>query len=250
VPEGSADYISYDVQYANRLMNTYVEMAKSAALRAEVGQQLGWSQLPAVAAVAVPDTELIRLTVEAPSASAAVQAADAVAQALVARVRAQETAAGAAAAAATRLRLSDLQADLARDQEEYQRLVSEAPESPARLLTLQRTIASKQAVCEALLRQLQQALLRQSLRADAISLAEPAILPHAPVRPRVALNLALGLMVALAGGIGVAFLIEGLSPPVEGRQAGAGQLRRPLPAGADRRSGPAPAGQAHAQDGA
>jgi non-specific protein-tyrosine kinase len=53
-------------------------------------------------------------------------------------------------------------------------------------------------------------LIREVIRPDAVSVIEPAIEPLAPSAPRKALNIALGSLVGLVGGVGLAFLFENL----------------------------------------
>jgi non-specific protein-tyrosine kinase len=52
--------------------------------------------------------------------------------------------------------------------------------------------------------------MRQGLRDPALSVIEPAIVPEFPAQPRAELNIALGFLVGLFGGLGLGFLLENL----------------------------------------
>lgn len=54
----------------------------------------------------------------------------------------------------------------------------------------------------------------QQLRDNNVSLAEPAIAPSKPSKPRILLNVALSAVVGIAGGVGLAFLFESLDPAI------------------------------------
>jgi len=57
---------------------------------------------------------------------------------------------------------------------------------------------------------LAETLVREVIRANTLAVVEPAVTPRAPSKPRKALNIGLGFMVGLAGGVGLAFLFENL----------------------------------------
>jgi capsular exopolysaccharide synthesis family protein len=68
----------------------------------------------------------------------------------------------------------------------------------------------KEKTYETLLEQYERNRLREAVLANALSIIEPAYPPPAPAKPRRQLNIALGLVVGLAGGVGLAFLLESL----------------------------------------
>ncbi len=61
---GSPDFVEYDLNYTDRIMGTYVEIASSSSMRAVLRERLGVDALPAIAVEVVPDTELLAITVE------------------------------------------------------------------------------------------------------------------------------------------------------------------------------------------
>jgi capsular polysaccharide biosynthesis protein len=58
---GSSSYVDFNIWYADRLMNTYAELAKSATVRDELKQKLNLSQDPKVTISVVPSSEIINI---------------------------------------------------------------------------------------------------------------------------------------------------------------------------------------------
>jgi succinoglycan biosynthesis transport protein ExoP len=138
---GSADWVDYDIMYTDRLMNTYIKIATSRPVLGELVRRLGLGKPPQIEVEILPDTELFQITVEDPNPIVAREAANALAEILVARSEELYT--------GKRVR-------------------------------------------------------------DFVSVIEPAFAPSAPSKPPTKRNIALGFMVGLAGGIGLAFLFENL----------------------------------------
>ncbi len=65
-----------------------------------------------------------------------------------------------------------------------------------------------------LLSQLQLAQVDEATRAASVTIAEPAAVPVRPSRPRLSLNLGMGLVAGLLGGIALAFIFERLDPAI------------------------------------
>jgi len=61
-----------------------------------------------------------------------------------------------------------------------------------------------------LLEQYEQARLREAMQANMLSIVEPAVAPRTPSKPRKELNIALGFVAGLVGGICLSFLFENL----------------------------------------
>jgi succinoglycan biosynthesis transport protein ExoP len=68
----------------------------------------------------------------------------------------------------------------------------------------------KQEIYATTLDQYEQTRLREALRANSISTTDPAVPPLSPSKPRKVLNIALGFLIGLFGGVGLAFLFENL----------------------------------------
>jgi polysaccharide biosynthesis transport protein len=73
---------------------------------------------------------------------------------------------------------------------------------------LKRDVDTNKQLYEGLLQRLKEAGVSSALRASSIRVVDPAVPPVNPVKPRVALNLAFGLLLGLAAGLGLAFVQE------------------------------------------
>jgi capsular exopolysaccharide synthesis family protein len=59
---GSQSYVEYNIWYADRLMNTYADLATSSAIWEDLKQELGLSENPDISVGVVPSSELIKIT--------------------------------------------------------------------------------------------------------------------------------------------------------------------------------------------
>lgn len=82
---GSRDYVEYELSYSDRIINTYVKLATSGSVLDELQNRLDIpeSQLPAITAKAITDTELLELTVQSPDPKLAQNAANVLADILM-----------------------------------------------------------------------------------------------------------------------------------------------------------------------
>ena len=65
-----------------------------------------------------------------------------------------------------------------------------------------------------MLEQYEQNRLKDALREKSISIVEPAIPPLLPSSPRTVLNIILGFLVSVLGGVGLTFLFENLDSTI------------------------------------
>jgi non-specific protein-tyrosine kinase len=226
---------SADYYYADRLINTYTEIATSKPVLEELDKRLGLSTPPLITVEPIASTELIRITVEDPDPSLAALAANALAEILAAQ--SSELYAGGVRTTSQILadQLAQVEDELRQAQTEYERLVAQTAETPLpaytpvatdtaeyeglaaltaedtqRINELNRTIALKQSLYATLLQQYEAARTTEEIRSNALSIIDPASIPTSPIKPRKVLNIALGSMVGLMGGVGLAFLFENL----------------------------------------
>lgn len=82
---GSPENVRYEVIYADRLMNTYRRMTDSSVFQQELREHLGQTELPVVAIGVLPNTELMRISASSPDPVLARDAANKVADMLVAQ---------------------------------------------------------------------------------------------------------------------------------------------------------------------
>lgn len=145
---GSVDFIEYDLNYADRLMNTYLNLATTRPIVQQLAQRLDLSEpLGEVAELfelEIPaNTELIRVTAQHPNPERAAAIANTLSAILI---------------------------------EENERVYTGEDRAYA----------------------------------YRVAVVESAIPPESPATPNLGLNLALGLLLGTAGGLGLAFLFENL----------------------------------------
>ncbi|HKV63398.1 MAG TPA: polysaccharide biosynthesis tyrosine autokinase [Candidatus Acidoferrum sp.] len=80
---------------------------------------------------------------------------------------------------------------------------------------LKREAEANKTLYEGLMTKLKETAISQGLRSSNIRVVDPAMIPSSPARPAKARNLALGLVVGLVGGIGLALLREYLDNTVK-----------------------------------
>ncbi len=104
---------------------------------------------------------------------------------------------------------------LAQALEDQKKEVNQVAERSIQYNILKRAVDTDRQLYEALLQRLKESQVSESLKASNISIVEPAEVPKAPVKPRILLNLALGFILGLGGGIGLAFFLDYLDKTVK-----------------------------------
>jgi capsular exopolysaccharide synthesis family protein len=199
-----------DYIYAERLMNTYVEIITSNPVEEEVKKHLGLDSLPPVWVEVVPDTELIRITAEGPDPFLARDVANALANVLQSESQAFYTGGGKSAHEILSELLAQADNELTLAQSERDAAMNDVPEDTDRLEALSRTVELKEQTFALLLLQYENVRLTEAMRANTISLVEPASRPWAPSKPRKKVNILLGAVIGLSAGLGLALVFENI----------------------------------------
>ncbi|MHB8882364.1 MAG: GumC family protein [Thermodesulfovibrionales bacterium] len=113
--------------------------------------------------------------------------------------------------------------ELARSNEaSFRRLLSEAKgeamivnEKAMEYAVINREVETNRQLYDALIKKIKEHSITEQTQTVNVLIVEKAELPTAPVKPRKALNLLLGLIVGLFGGIGMAFFVEYLDHTVK-----------------------------------
>lgn len=92
--------------------------------------------------------------------------------------------------------------------EQVKREAMDLNEKEIQYSVLQRETTSNQQLFDVVLRRVKETSLSGGLETNNIHIVEEAKVPTRPIRPRVPLNIALGLVVGLMLGIGLAFFVE------------------------------------------
>lgn len=92
--------------------------------------------------------------------------------------------------------------------DEFQNEALEINKNELQYSILQRNVTTNQSLYDTLLAKLKETDITENFDVSNIRIAEDAVLPVAPVKPRKKLNVLLGLILGLMGGIGLAFFLE------------------------------------------
>lgn len=206
----SGSITSYDYLYADRLMNTYIKLATTIPVLDELQKKLGLSELPEINVKSISDTELIQLTVQHHNPEMAALAANTLAGILIAQSQELYTGSEESSLEILSKQVTTMEQEVNLARVEYTDLAVKNPQDTEAIQRAKEMLELKQRLYSTVLEQYEQTRLNESLRANMISIVEPANIPNSPAQPRKALNIALGFMVGLIVGVGLAFLIESI----------------------------------------
>lgn len=204
---GSVNYSDY--MYADRLMNTYTQIATSRPVLDELMAELSLTEPPEIKAEIIPNTELIKITAEDTDPAMAAKIANTLANVLVTQNSKLFIGGGRSTTNVLEEQLNLVQQDLQKAQQTYENLLIQTP-IPESLDTTKQLLQLKQSNYASLLSQYEQARFREEIQASMITIFETAVIPETPTRPNVLLNMVLAFVVGLAGGLGLALVFENL----------------------------------------
>jgi succinoglycan biosynthesis transport protein ExoP len=207
---GSPEFVQYDVTYADRLMNTYAQMAQSRPLLQQLAAQLNLMSPPNVSVSVVPETELMELTATSADPAQARDIANALAALLIKEIQTTSQGNSQTIIGLLNTQMQEAQTELDQARSQYAQLAAQYPQTDERVLSANQVVQLKQQVYATLLGQYENARSSQSVTADSLSVIDPASLPSSPSSPNVSLNLSLGVIVGLAIGLGLAFALENM----------------------------------------
>jgi capsular polysaccharide biosynthesis protein len=244
---GSIEYVDY--MYAERLMNTCVEILRSRPALEETIQRLDLGVEPKVLVrqikvEALSETELIRITVEDGNPWRARDIANTLGALLVEQSQSLYSGGSKSAREILEEQIEVIESNLEQDRASLETLMTRAGSTEAETDSLSNKIALEEETYGMLLSQYEQARVDEAMRANSISVVEAAVEPEAPSSPNKGLNIMLGALVGLAGGTGLAFLLENLDAAFgvprlsslrksEQGKASAEKDREPIPASID-----------------
>lgn len=205
---GSVDFLQYDLTYTDRLMNTYTHLATTTPVLDELADRLGSPAELNVSVEPIEDTELLVVSAEHPDPLVARNAAAALADILIDRIRQAGSGRDDSALQILRQQLSEVEADLEEARADFTQLASLYADTDERVTVANRTLMLTEQIYATLLDQYEKARIGEVIRADQLSLVEPASLPDKPSSPNVPLNLGLAAMIGLAVGIALAAVFE------------------------------------------
>lgn len=233
VTSGSLDYITRDSAYADRLINTYASIGRSQAVLQQLVDQLQLPAPPRITVTAPANSELMRISAEDSDPDGAARIANAAADILVGQAR-EDFDLAQSAQTALRDQLALSQEALYQARLKYETLSAQPLANPEELAAARADLDVKQQAFTSLLSQYDRARITALTRSDTITVVDPAVPPESPSKPNAILNLSLGLLAGLIGGVGLAFLFENVDDrlhTVRGiRQATGGPILALIPA--------------------
>lgn len=215
---GSADYLQYDVRYAERLMNTYANVATSQPVLAELARQMSLAEPPKATVTMITNTELLQVTVEDRDPARARDAANLLSGILIAEAKARYGELSTAARDTLTAQLALSETELKQAQQAFEAALSADYPDAEQIQILRDTLTLREARYTTLLAQYERVRVLVELQAPSISVLEPATLPDAPSQPQALLILGLAGLLGLAGGLGLAFLFEALDSRVYSKE--------------------------------
>jgi uncharacterized protein involved in exopolysaccharide biosynthesis len=204
----SANYT--EQMYTAQLKNTLLGVATSDRVLEELAQRLDLDEAPKVGLELLGNSELMRLTVVHPDPRLAQEAANIIAEILIDLNRELYVEVEVATQEILLQQLAQAKHEVTQAREDYQAAIVQFPDDSAIILAAGRAWESKQETYDRLLGQYQQSRVQEVLKASALSVYDPADLPDTAAGLPKALHVALGAMVGLTAGAGLAFLFEKL----------------------------------------
>ena len=214
VAQPTSDVVSYsDLNYGQRLIETYVQILKSCPFLTETSSRLVLG-LPAedlaelIGVEAIPGTELIRISANNHNPQQAALIVNILGDLLIEQGQKIYTGEGKDARQILLDQLAYVERQLAEDR------AALAFGNSAEVSSLAPKIRAEEETYSMLLSQYEKARLEAVLRANSISIVESAVAPALPSKPNVKLNLVLAAVTGLLAGLGLAFLFESLTPTI------------------------------------
>ena len=199
-----------DFTYANQLKNTFLKIATSDLVLDEVAQKLGLDEPPELRMENLGNSELMRLTVKHQSPRLAQQAANTAAEILMDLHGELYVQAESTAREALNEQLARAEVELNEARREYESVSAQFPDDLDLIQEAASELELKRQTYSSLWERNSEAQIREALRADAFSVFEPAEVPENPSGLAKELSVALGFMLGLTAGVGLAFLFENL----------------------------------------
>ncbi|MEM7131341.1 MAG: polysaccharide biosynthesis tyrosine autokinase [Chloroflexota bacterium] len=200
-----------DINYTERLMNTYSQIVRSGNVRRQLRTELALTELPSLAVEKIVNTELMRIQVEAKDPNLASTTANKAAEILIAKSLELYGGGGRPRVEILNEQFTQAQDELAQVREEYDLLLKSSDGTTSRQIdSLGQSIAVKERTVLTLLEQYESARIEESLRTNAVSIIEHAIVPSSAAKPRKELNIILGTLLGLFSGLALALVLENL----------------------------------------
>ena len=206
---GGLDYLQRDIDYAVRLMNTFAERVTSDGVLFEVMDRVDLDERPEVQVNILENTELMVVTVTAPSAEQAQQIANEIGTVMVE----QSQASGEVPVQVLSVleeQLAATTADLEAARDGLSRTIARDPNNAQAIAVAQSEVTLQTTIYARLVDQITTAKAVYSPDANQLTIFQEAELPTAPSKPNRMLNIIIGLALGLVAGVSLALLFENI----------------------------------------
>ncbi len=202
-----------DILTSERLARTYASLLTSRPVLDETARRLGIdvkSLEDAITVTPVRDTLLLQVKVEGPNARLIADVANVLPQVFIDRDREQQLGQVMKWRESLETEIDATLADITRTTNDLAATTDDAQKT-----RLEASLAQYRTTYSNLLASAQQAKIAEAQATNNIVVAEPAIVPDAPIRPRAFTNTLLAVVIGAMLAVGAAFLIEYLDDTVK-----------------------------------
>ncbi len=200
----------YGLSYADRLMNTYVDLATTKPVLDELTQRLGLGYSPLVSVSIIANTELLQITVEDHNPEIAASAANTLAEILINQSQTLYTGNKESSLDILSTQVSTMEQEVTQARTDYEDYVANHPNDQLGIDSAKQSYDIKQSIYSSLLQEYEQARLQAAQNIDMISIVEQALPPFNPIKPNIPRNMVLGFIIGSIGGLGLGMLFENL----------------------------------------
>jgi succinoglycan biosynthesis transport protein ExoP len=197
-----------DIDYTQRLMNTYANIINSRSTYAEIMRRLTLERPPTLLVTIVPNTELMRISAEATDPQRARDVATAAAAIAIQQSQEALQGEGQTTQEIINRQLLQIEAELHTARDEEARLITQTPTNTVSINAIRQSIELKERTYATLLTNYENARIQEALKANSVFIVEPADTPARPSKPRASLNLLLGVVVGFFAGVILSLLID------------------------------------------
>ena len=205
---GQLNYSS--TTYATQLLNTTAQIATSQPVLAELAKRLELSEEPVVKSEVIPNTELIKLTVENTDPKMAAQEATALAEIIISQSNFVYTGGATSSLNVLGTQVAKVEQDILTTRGQYAASLLVTPPAPEASDLLYQELMLQQRNYDSLLSQYQSAQVLNEMRAHMITVVDSALVPDSPSKPNLLFNLIIGAAAGLLAGIILAFIFDSL----------------------------------------
>jgi capsular exopolysaccharide synthesis family protein len=207
-PSGSLSMLQYDLQYADRILATYMAMAVSEPVYDEIMTKFNLDAEPKIKVEVLSNTELMEISVTDEDPVLARDIANTVADILIQRSQELYASGGRTAAEILAEQVDQLQQELEEAQKEYESLLAEPRPNAEKIAVARSALDIKEQIWASRVQQYEEARASEAFRANIISVFDPARIPEKPSGLPGFVIIGLGGVLGVFGGVALAFLFE------------------------------------------